>query len=80
MIVLFITPHTNHEMITMAYSWEDKCTFIELKLMATNILYKIMNDDVYSKDMLIRRVMMITWDMLKQGVTPDRGGVFILLC
>jgi hypothetical protein len=53
MIVLFITPHTNHEVITMAYSWEDKCTFIELKLMATNILCKIMNDDVYSKDVLI---------------------------
>jgi hypothetical protein len=53
MIVLFITPHTNHEVIIMAYSWEDKCTFIELKIMSTNILCKIMNDDVYSKDVLI---------------------------
>jgi hypothetical protein len=55
MIVLFITPHTNHEVISMAYSWEDKCTFIELKLMATNILCKVMNDEVYSRELLNRK-------------------------
>jgi hypothetical protein len=53
MIVLFITPHTNHEVITMAYSWEDKETFVELKLMALGILSKLMNDELYTKDMLI---------------------------
>lgn len=51
MIVLFHTPHTNHEVIQV--NWEDKCTFIELKLMATNILCKVMNDELYTKDMLI---------------------------
>jgi hypothetical protein len=35
-------------------NWEDKCTFIELKLMAAmNILCKVMNDEFYTKDMLI---------------------------
>jgi hypothetical protein len=33
-------------------NWEDKCTFIELKLMATNILCKGMNE-VYSRELLI---------------------------
>jgi hypothetical protein len=51
MIVLLITPHTNHEVIQV--NWEDKCMFIELKLMATNILCKVLNDEVYSKDLLI---------------------------
>jgi hypothetical protein len=37
----------------MGYSWKDKCTFIELKLMATNILCKVMNDEVYSGELLI---------------------------
>jgi hypothetical protein len=37
----------------MVYSWEDKCTFIELKLMAVNTLCKVMNDELYTKDMLI---------------------------
>jgi hypothetical protein len=35
------------------YSWEDKCTFIELKLMATSILCKVLNDDVYDKEHLV---------------------------
>jgi hypothetical protein len=51
MIVLFITPHTNHEVIQM--NWEDKETFVELKLMALGILSKLMNDELYTKDMLI---------------------------
>jgi hypothetical protein len=53
MIVLFITPHTNDEVITMAYSWEDKETFVELKLIALGILSKSVNDELYTKDMLI---------------------------
>jgi hypothetical protein len=52
MIVLFITPHTNHEVKKM-YSWEDKEIFVELKLMVLGILSKLMNDDLYMKDMLI---------------------------
>jgi hypothetical protein len=51
MTVLSPTPHTNHEVIQM--NWEDKCTFIELKLMATNILCKVMNNEVYSRELLI---------------------------
>jgi hypothetical protein len=39
MIVLFNTPHTNHEVKKM-YSWEDKETFVELKLMALGILHE----------------------------------------
>jgi uncharacterized protein YqfB (UPF0267 family) len=46
-------PHNNHEVITMVYSWEDKCTFVEIKLMAVNILCKTLNDELYTKDMLI---------------------------
>jgi hypothetical protein len=37
----------------MGYSWEDKCTFVEIKLMAVNILCKTLNDELYTKDMLI---------------------------
>jgi len=35
------------------YNWEDKCTFIELKLMAASILCKVMGDEVYRKEHLI---------------------------
>jgi hypothetical protein len=52
MIVLFNAPHTKNE-VTKMYSWEDKCTFIELKLMTTNILCKVLNDEVYDKEHLI---------------------------
>ncbi|GLH62540.1 hypothetical protein PG301_03800 [Parageobacillus sp. G301] len=34
-------------------NWEDKCTFIELKLMATNILCKVMSNEVYLRELLI---------------------------
>jgi hypothetical protein len=37
----------------VGYSWEDKWTFIKVKIIATNILCKVMNDEVYSRELLI---------------------------
>ncbi|MGX1902013.1 hypothetical protein ACT3HK_11770 [Thermolongibacillus altinsuensis] len=34
-------------------NWNDKYTFVELKLMALDILTKVMNDELYQKEYLI---------------------------
>jgi hypothetical protein len=38
----------------MTYCYDDKYTFVELKLMVLNILCNVLNDEVYHKEKLIR--------------------------